>query len=144
MTANSDNHPEKLNTLLIISNDDEMISVWETLFEQKNCRVISETSARTGLQTARLIVPTLIVLNLDIPESEKLELCRELRATTNGTLLLMASKNNVREFSNYQYAGVDEFISTPISPMAFFIKAMAWLVKQDWLIPQTQSARAYV
>lgn len=143
MAAKSNQRSEKMNTLLIISKDHEMISVWETLFEQKNCRVISETSARTGLQTARLLVPTLIVLNLDLPEGESLELCRELRATTDGTLILMASKNHSGKFSNYQYAGVDEFISTPISPMAFFIKAMASLVKQDWITPQAQSVSLY-
>jgi len=135
---------QEIHTVLIISDDEEMMSVWETLFEQKDCRVFRETSARTGLQTARLLTPDLIVLNLELPEDERLELCKELRATTDGTLLLLASKNNLGEISNYQYAGVDEFIPTPISPMAFFIKTMAWLARQEWFLPQSLPARALV
>ena len=137
-------NPEKIRTILIISDDEEMASVWETLFEQKDCRVFTETSVETGLQSARLLVPTLIVVNLDIPESDKLELCRALRDTTDGTLLLIASKNNYDDFTNYQYAGVDEFIRTPISPMAFLVKTLAWLTRQEWRIPNSLPIRAYV
>ena len=31
-----------VQTALIISKDAEMISVWETLFQQKNCHVVSD------------------------------------------------------------------------------------------------------
>jgi len=142
-THKLENQSGKIHTILIISDDKEMTSVWETLFEQKDCRFFSESSARTGLQTACLLTPSLIVLNLDLPEDERLELCKNLRAATDGTLLLLASKNNLGEFTNYQYAGVDEFISTPISPMAFFIKAMAWMARQEWFLTNPLPARAY-
>ncbi len=123
----------ELHTVLIISTDVEMVSVWETLFKQKNCHVINETDPYTALQTAHLLCPSLIVLHLDMPERELISLCRELRASTNGTLLLLAPSvdHNQNVFEYYQ-AGVDEHIITPISPMALLIKSMAWLVKQEW------------
>ena len=37
------------NSILIISQDVDMTRVWKNLFEQKNCRVISETTARDGV-----------------------------------------------------------------------------------------------
>lgn len=122
----------ELHTVLIISKDTEMISVWETLFQQKNCYVVNETTPQTGLQAAALISPSLIVLDMDLPRASRLELCRKLRATTSGTLLLLAPSNDSQHLFEYVDAGVNEHISTPISPMALLVKSMAWLVRQQW------------
>lgn len=127
----STSQPNETNTVLIISQNTEMITVWEALFEQKNCYVVSETSIDSAIQTSRLLAPTLIVLDLNLSRLERINLCRELRSTTSGTILLLAPKGNMAEISEYLYAGADEFLSTPISPMALLIKSMAWLVRQS-------------
>ena len=134
----------EMQTALIISQDAEMVSVWEALFQQKNCYVVNETSPHDALQTARLLAPSLIVLELDLPHSELLVLCREFRSTTQGTLLLLAPRRNERETSSYYAAGVDEHLITPISPMVLLIKSMAWLVRQEWTIPAAPTAHIYV
>ena len=118
-----------MNTVLIISKDAEMISVWETLFQQKNCYVFNEATPQAALQSAKLVSPSLIVLDLDLP---RLELCSELRTTTKGTLLLLAPSNESQNIFEYIRVGVDEHISTPISPMALLVKSMAWLARQEW------------
>ncbi len=138
------NFNNEMQTALIISQDAEMVSVWETLFQQKKCSVVSETSAHNAVQTARLLSPSLIVLELDLPHQELLALCRELRPTTRGTLLLLAPWRNEKEVFDYHKAGVDEHLATPISPMGLLIKSMAWLARQEWIIPPDQPAQIYV
>jgi DNA-binding response OmpR family regulator len=140
----SDTNFTGIHTVLIISQDAEMVNVWETLFEQKNCRVLSETSAVDALKTAHLLSPSLIVLDLVLSQPERVDLCRELRATTHGTLLLLAPKGNMTEIYEYLHAGADEFLSTPISPMALLIKSMAWLVRQEWTPPHGQPSQVYL
>jgi DNA-binding response OmpR family regulator len=134
----------ELHIVLIASQDAEMVSVWETLFEQKNCRVVVERTPRNAVQTSRLLVPTLIVLDLEMADNDRLALCKGLRATTSGTLLLLAPRHRKIDLSNYHFAGVNEIIPTPISPMALLIKSMAWLVRQEWQIPHSQTVNAYV
>lgn len=140
----SDSNPEDVRSILIVSRDAEMVSVWEALFEQKNCRVIVETSPTNAVQTSRLLSPALIVLELDLSHGNLLDLCRELRATTSGTLLLLAPRGGESEISKYHGAGVDEYIPTPISPMALWIKSMAWLARQEWALPRGQTVRMNV
>ena len=124
----------ELHTVLIVSKDAEMISVWEALFQQKNCYVVNEATPQTALQTAALICPSLIVLDLELPQAARLDLCRKLRATTSGTLLLLAPSNDSGHLFEYIDAGVNEHISTPISPMALLVKSMAWLVRHEWAL----------
>ena len=140
----SEDNFNETNTVLIISQDTEMIDVWKTLFEQKNCHVISETSTGEALQASHLLSPALIVLDLNLPRDDRIARCRELRSTTNGTILLLAPKGDMTEISEYLHAGADEFLSTPISPMALLIKSMAWLVRQEWNGASSQSSELYI
>ena len=137
-------HQVDLNSVLIISQDVDMIRVWKMLFEQRNCYVISEGTASEGLQSAHLLSPTLIILDLDIPDNERLDLCRALRATTNGTLLLINSSYKQIDVLEYHRAGVDETVADSISPMALLVKSLAWLARQDWIVPRRQSAQLWV
>ena len=131
------------NSVLIISQDVDMIRVWKALFEQRNCRVISETAAREGVLTSRLLSPTLIILDMDMPDNERLALCRELRATTGGTLLLINSGYKNIDVLEYHRAGVDEAVDDSISPMALLVKSLTWLARQDWIVPRRQSAQLW-
>ncbi|MBI3168520.1 MAG: response regulator [Chloroflexi bacterium] len=133
----------EVNSVLIISQDADMIRVWKMLFEQRSCHVISETVAQEGLLTSRLLSPTLIILDMDIPDNERLTLCRKLRATTNGTLLLINSSYKNLDVLEYHRAGVDETVDDSISPMALLVKSLAWLARQDWIVPRRQSAQLW-
>lgn len=132
-----------LNTVLIISEDVDMTRVWKMLFEQRNCYVISESTAQAGLLTSRLLSPTLIILDMEMQDQEKLHLCKELRSTTNGTLLLLNSSYKSVDILEYHRAGVDETIADSISPMALLIKSLTWLARQDWIVPRRQSAQIW-
>ena len=132
-----------LYTVLIISQDADMVSVWETLFEQRNCSVLSEATPYDGIQTSHLLAPTLIIVDMDLPEPERLALCRELRTTTNGTLLLINSNHNPIDPLEYHRAGVDETVTNAISPLALLIKSLAWLARQDWIVPRRQPAQVW-
>lgn len=135
---------DSTHTVLIISQDADLLRVWMLLFEQRNCRVFSETSARAALVTSRLISPTLIILNLNLPHEQRLNLCKDLRATTNGTLLLMDANYRNVDLLEYQRAGVDESISEGISPMALLVKSLAWLARHDWIVPRRPSPSAQI
>ena len=122
--------PSKFNegrTILIVSQDSKMVAAWKTLFKRRNCYVIHETSPRHALQAARLISPALTILDLDLPQSERFSLCKQLRPLTSGAIFLLAPNVNEDEASEYYYAGVDERLSTTISPSALLAKSMLWL-----------------
>jgi DNA-binding response OmpR family regulator len=130
-------------TVLIVSEDAEMTSMWETLFKQKDCAVINETLPNDAVQTARLLAPSLIILDLDMPHSERVTLCSALRATTPGALLLLAPKGDEQKIFEYYHAGVDERLSTPIDPLVLLVKSMSWLIRSQWIGPN-QANRPHI
>lgn len=129
--------------VLIASQDADSASIWEKLFLQKGCTVVREVSPRHALQSTKLVSPSLIILNLDLPHAERIELCHQLRLATTGTLLVLSSAKDEQEVYEYYLVGVDEHLTTPVNPMALLIKSMAWLVKQDWSDLRVQPGRVY-
>lgn len=149
---NSSSSLNKMQNILVISEDEEMLNLWTTFFKEKNYQVISEGDVTSSLQTSRLLTPALIILDvstrlntsLDLPPNERLEFCRSLRSTTSGTLLLLAPQNSEVEISDYYQAGVDEFIATPANPMAVLIKSITWLARQEWIVPRKEVVQMYM
>lgn len=133
--------PNIVQNILVISRDEEMLNVWTTFFREKNFYVISESDARYGLQTARLLSPALIILDLDVPKNQRIEICRTLRSTTTGVLILLAPRDG--DISEYYQAGVDELLATPTNPMAVLIKSITWLSRQEWIVARKETQQIH-
>ena len=56
-----------LHTVLIASDQPQNISAWENLFQQRNCIVLAETSVPEAVQTARLVGPSLMLVDMNLP-----------------------------------------------------------------------------
>ncbi|MCK6569265.1 MAG: hypothetical protein DCC59_13505 [Chloroflexi bacterium] len=136
VAGNSAERQNEPHHVLIISQNAGMARVWKALFEQKNCRVVCATSPQEGISSSHTISPALILLDVNLPESERLNLCRELRSTTDGALLMLDASARNPDVLEYHRAGVDETVSASISLMALFIKSLTWLARQGSGIPR--------
>jgi DNA-binding response OmpR family regulator len=116
-----------LHTVLIASDRPEDISAWENLFQQRNCIVLSESSVEAALQTARLVGPSLMLVDLDLPKQKRNALLKDLRIASRGPILLLASAGTVDEVIEANKAGADECLIKPVNPAVLIVKAMAWL-----------------
>lgn len=116
-----------LHTVLIASDHPENVSALETLFQQRKCIVLSETNVANTLQTARLLGPSLMIVDMKLSRHKLNALLKELRAASRGPILLMASANTVDEVLEANQAGADECLVKPVNPAVLIVKAMAWL-----------------
>ncbi len=126
-------------TVLIVSQDKNMATVWGSLFKQRDYHVIYESSACHALQSAHSICPVLTIVDLNLTRSERLSLCKKLRPTTCGALFLLDSNEDKNETADYYCAGVDERLSARISPAELLAKSMFWLRS----IPRGKMAQVY-
>ncbi len=131
------------HTVLILSNDADSAATIEALFRERNCAVLTETSAKKAVETARVLSPSLLILDLDLPHVERLLLCRRLRAVMSGAILLLSSSRHQEQICEYYLAGIDEHLATPLSPMVLLVKSMAWLMRNEWMDVPSQPSSAY-
>ena len=116
-----------LHTVLIVSDQPENVAIWDTLFSQRNCVVLSESKVSDALQSARLIGPSLMLIDMNLSKSDRTSLLNGLRATSRGPILMLISANTVDEIMEANQAGADECLVKPVNSAVLVIKAMAWL-----------------
>jgi len=118
---------ETAHTVLIISEQPDTATSWNTLFTQRNCIVLSESVLSDAVQSARLIDPSIIVVDVQLPKEERAVFLKELRATCRGPILMLISANTVDEILEANRSGADECLVKPVNPAVLVVKAMAWL-----------------
>jgi DNA-binding response OmpR family regulator len=116
-----------LHTVLIVSDQQENVAIWDALFSQRNCLVLSESNISDALQSARLVGPSLMLIDIDAPKSERISLIEGLRSTSRGPILMLITANTVDEIVEANQEGADECLVKPVNPAVLVVKAMAWL-----------------
>ena len=123
--SNSDTIP--LHTVLIISDQPDNVVVWDTLFNQRNCIVLTETNVSDALQSARRVGPSLMLVDVKLSKTERATLLKGLRSASRGPILMIISANTVDDIVEANKMGADECLIKPVNPAVLIVKAMAWL-----------------
>jgi DNA-binding response OmpR family regulator len=116
-----------LHTVLIVSDQQENIAVWDALFSQRNCIVLSESNVTDALQSARLIGPSLMLIDMNLSKSDRASLIYGLRLASRGPILMLIHANTIDEIVEANQEGADECLVKPVNPAVLVVKAMAWL-----------------
>lgn len=116
-----------LHTVLIISDQHENIAIWDALFSQRNCVVLSESNVSDALQSARLLSPSLMLIDLNIQKPERTALIAGLRAVSRGPILMLITASTIEEIVEANQEGADECLVKPVNPAVLVVKAIAWL-----------------
>jgi len=127
VTWNTHGDTLPLHTVLIVSDQRDNISTWEPLFQQRNCIVLSETTASNALQSARLIGPSLMLVDIKLSKQKRDAFLHQLRAASRGPIILLASADTVEQVTDANEAGADECLIKPVNPAVLIVKAMTWL-----------------
>ncbi|RPJ23304.1 MAG: response regulator [Chloroflexi bacterium] len=116
-----------LHTVLIVSDHQENVAIWDILFSQRNCIVLSESNVSDALQSAQLVGPSLMLIDMKLPKTERISLLKGLRSASRGPILMLIAANTVDEIVEANQEGADECLVTPVNPAVLVVKAMAWL-----------------
>jgi two-component system, OmpR family, response regulator MtrA len=127
VTWNADSDTVPLHTVLIISDQPDNAATWEALFNQRNCIVLMETKVSDALQSARLVGPSLMLVDVKLSPSDRNALLQGLRSASRGPILMTVSANTVDDIMEANQAGADECLIKPVNPAVLIVKAMAWL-----------------
>jgi two-component system phosphate regulon response regulator PhoB len=67
-------------TVLVVQNEPYLSAVLWALLSGRGFRVVCENSGPVGAELARSLSPDVVVLDVNLPEMNGLEICRQLKA----------------------------------------------------------------
>lgn len=126
--------PEKLilgPRVLIVSNQQTTGPLWVFSLQQQDLHVMLEADPSKTLQRCEMETPDLIILDINLPEAQTLDLIKSLRAEMVTPILLLTPPRAEENVIEAYKAGVDDYMIKPVSPSLFNAKVKVWL-RRSW------------
>ena len=119
--------------VFVVCDQRDTAPVWSYILRQQGLIVVLGTSGEQAVDHWS-ITPDLLVIDIDVPHQDPIELCRKFRAVSVAPILLFLPTHDETLILEAYAAGVDEVVIKPIGPAIFLAKIMAW-VRRSWIMP---------
>ena len=120
--------------VFVVCDRTDTAPVWGYILRQQGLTVILESAIETAIDRWSKEMPDLVVIDVDIPHQDRMELYKKFRAVSVAPILLFLPIHHETEILETYAAGVDEVVIKPISPAIFLAKILAWM-RRSWTVP---------
>lgn len=114
-------------TILIVDDDAHIRDVINAALTNAGYAVISAADGAEGLSAVIAKQPDLVVLDVGMPQMDGLEVCREIRKTSDlPVLFLTARDDEIDRIVGFEVGG-DDYVTKPFSPRELVARVKAIL-----------------
>ena len=113
--------------ILVVDDDRKIVALVRAYLERDGFTVIAAYDGREALRLARSEDPSLIVLDLMLPEIDGLEVMRLLRADSDVPVLMLTARSSLPERIIGLEKGADDYLPKPFSPAELVVRVKAVL-----------------
>jgi len=114
-------------TILIVDDDPHILEVIGFALERAGFQTVSAKDGLGAVARHADAQPDLIVLDINLPEMDGLEVCREIRETSDVPILFLSSRDEEIDRIVGLEIGGDDYVSKPFSPRELVARAKAIL-----------------
>ncbi len=119
--------------ILVVEDEPKMVKLARDYLERNNYRVVTAGDGRTALAVFRDERPNLVVLDLNLPGMDGLDVCRALRRESDVPIIMLTARAEEMDRLIGLELGADDYITKPFSPRELVARVRAVLrrVKGD-------------
>jgi two-component system KDP operon response regulator KdpE len=128
-----------IETALIIDDEPSISGVVAHALEGDFARIVEASTGRDGLRLASIERPSLIVLDLGLPDMSGIDVCQEIRKTSNALILVLSARHADREKAMLLDAGADDYVTKPFSTLE--LKARVRALQRRTTTPRAVSGK---
>jgi two-component system alkaline phosphatase synthesis response regulator PhoP len=114
-------------TILIIEDENELVRVLRSYLEQANFTVLSAVQGDTGLTLWAHKHPDLVILDLNLPGMDGLDVAREIRRKSDTPIIMVTARVEETDRLIGLELGADDYITKPFSPREVVARVRAVL-----------------
>ena len=114
-------------TVLVVDDDPHIRALLVFAFEKAGMAVREAADGEEALASVARAAPDLVVLDINMPRMDGLEVCRRLRATSEVPVLFLSSRDEEFDRVLGIELGADDYVVKPFSPREVVARANAIL-----------------
>ena len=115
------------STVLIVEDDMHTTELVRMYLARDGHRVLAAADGLKGLQMAAEARPDLVVLDLMLPELDGMEVCRQLRESSDVPVIMLTARVDEADRLAGLDLGADDYVTKPFSPKELAARVRAVL-----------------
>lgn len=113
--------------VLVVDDEPQIRRVVRNALGGETTRVIEASTAREAIDLAAAERPTVVVLDLGLPDGQGIEVCREIRAWSQVPIIVLSARHSDAEKILLLDAGADDYLTKPFNPSELQARVRAQL-----------------
>lgn len=109
----------RTGTILLVEDHEDNRNIYRTILEHSGFRVVVAVDGREGIRLAGQEEPDLILLDIDIPLVDGLEVARRLKDnvyTSDIPIVALTAYAQSEDRARAEEAGFDGYLTKPVAP----------------------------
>jgi DNA-binding response OmpR family regulator len=118
-------------SVLLVEDEENLASLVRAYLEQENYRVIWVVTGAEALQAIEAEPVRLVVLDLNLPDMDGLDVCRQIRSRSSVPVVMLTSRDEEPDRLAGLETGADDYIGKPFSPRELVARMKAVLRRTE-------------
>jgi len=123
-----------MNTILIVEDETELVKVLRSYLENAGFMVLTAYRGDTGLSTWEHKRPDLVLLDLNLPGMDGLDVAREIRRKSSTPIIMLTARVEEADQLIGLELGADDYIVKPFSPRLVVARVRALLRRSEAVV----------
>ena len=131
-------------SILVVDDDPNTLRLVSFTLQVEGYEVVTAENGSEALATVAQEYPSLVILDVMMPDMSGLEVCHRLRAsahTAHVPILMLSAKGKVEDRVTGLKAGGDDYVSKPVDPTELVARVEALTLRAARLTPPSPGAR---
>lgn len=113
--------------ILVVDDDPKIVSLVKTYLERERFRVVTAADGQAALRAFNGLHPSLIVLDVMLPELDGFALMRIIRERSQVPIVMLSARAQVADRVLGIHEGADDYLAKPFSPAELVVRVKAVL-----------------
>jgi len=118
-------------TILLVEDEEDIATLVRTYLEKDGFRVIWAARSAEGLEALEDNEIRLVILDLQLPDGDGLDLCRAIRATSRLPIVIVTARDEEIDRITGLELGADDYVTKPFSPRELVARVRAVLRRAE-------------
>lgn len=107
---------ENVKKILVVDDEEKIVKVLKAYLEQSSFQVLTAYDGKTALERFQREKPDFIILDLNLPGMDGLDVCRAVRRQSNVPILMLTARVDEADRLVGLELGADDYVLKPFSP----------------------------